>query len=450
MLCGRVIFELLGVGGLWCWRCWVIVVTLPVVHLLRLPEGGGRAHGVRRSLFVGVAIGLSKLVGVVVLLSLVLNTSSLLVVVIVIVVVLVLLFVVLGGCSGRGGDVAATGEIVDKSSGSAWSLRLSFVVLLLLLLLLLLLFLLLLLVVLRSPLLLPDDLPLLLMVSVLVHVGVSIVVVIVHFLASVAVIKEIRAARTSKYLPIAVIVIVVIVLVIVVVLFVQVSVLLVSIVVFLLIDALGLVFAAQSSVSGFSSLQGEGLLFLAVLEGLGFEACNRREEKMRAVNRAIVCVGKVKVFTRAYAVKVEVIAGVIECCGIAVDVFPIRAYLMILVESGAVGAEKTEILHLLINSDYYEDIIGAGFASVFVHVTLTRMHVGHCFKVMRIRRFTHPHTRYFDTYVEHLTLGLRIRIVAAQNFVPARERGVGHVFQAVGRERPIVQELARAEAHVEA
>lgn len=46
---------------------------------------------------------------------------------------------------------------------------------------------------------------------------------------------------------------------------------------------------------------------------------------------------------------------------------------------------------------------------------------------------TYPNTGHFNTNVEHLTLGFRIRVVSAQYFVVASEQCFWHVLQTVRR-----------------
>ena len=59
--------------------------------------------------------------------------------------------------------------------------------------------------------------------------------------------------------------------------------------------------------------------------------------------------------------------------------------------------------------------------------------------------WTYSDSGDFYANVEHLAHGLDIGVVATEDLIPAGELGVGHVFQAVGGERAVVEELgARA------
>lgn len=54
---------------------------------------------------------------------------------------------------------------------------------------------------------------------------------------------------------------------------------------------------------------------------------------------------------------------------------------------------------------------------------------------------TYPDAGYFDANVEHLAVGLRVRIVAAENLVPAGEIRARHVLQAVRRVISVARQL---------
>lgn len=55
---------------------------------------------------------------------------------------------------------------------------------------------------------------------------------------------------------------------------------------------------------------------------------------------------------------------------------------------------------------------------------------------------TYPDSCDFHANVEHLTLSLGVGIISTQNFIPAREFGVGHVLQTVRGEGPVIEECA--------
>lgn len=53
----------------------------------------------------------------------------------------------------------------------------------------------------------------------------------------------------------------------------------------------------------------------------------------------------------------------------------------------------------------------------------------------------HPYSCDLDTDVEHLALSIHISVVTSQDLIPTGKLCIWHIFQAVGWEGPVIQEL---------
>lgn len=106
--------------------------------------------------------------------------------------------------------------------------------------------------------------------------------------------------------------------------------------------------------------------------------------------------------TGSNPVKIEVVTAVIECGCFTVDIAPIGTDLSFLIESRAIGAKESEVLH--------------------------------------------TNSGHFDAHVEHLALGFRVGVITAEDFVATCEAGFGHIVQTVawsGQKLAIVADNCR-------
>lgn len=140
----------------------------------------------------------------------------------------------------------------------------------------------------------------------------------------------------------------------------------------------------------------------------------------------------------ADSVQVEVVAGVIKSRGLAVHVVPVRAGLTLLVEGGVVGTQESK-------SD--EQVIEIKSQVGRRQPCLDRLKIFSEYSRRRERRAKRSLVVLNgagdgDADVEDLTVGLGVRVIAADDLVATAERGFRHELLRIPRRWPLETQYA--------